>query len=192
MTLAEQTAVDLTLTAPDFSSVLALYTGSGGLIFQDAGSGVRHGKVFLAPGDYKISVGRTSNTGGNYTLTSPRTAMDGCGQPINGFTVPGATVTGTVTESDCSGNGGSRGDAYALRLTAGQTLTVSVTMDQVGLVQVTRDGTPEPQVSRSVAKGATVPVAFQATTSGLYRVFLIYPGTGQNSALPINYTVSFR
>jgi len=191
MTLTGETDVDLTYTVSGFPGVMGVYTENNARIFTDGPGSLVHGKLFLPAGVYKIAVGRTNSNAGTYTLTSPPTTLDSCPvQPPFGFTVVGATITSTITANDCGAD--SHSDPYLFPLTTGQTVSVSVTVDQFTHVEIAPEATNTPVVAKNIQKNTPTTFAFSAPVAGAYRMFIGYPGAGTGSALPINYTLSLK
>ena len=194
MTLTGQTDIDLTLTPSGLSAVLAVYTENNTRLFRLAGAGVVHQKLFLPAGGYKIAIGRTNSVAGTYTLTSPPATLDSCPAQLSwGLTLVGATITGTVTDSDCGG-GSVRTDVYVVPLAAGQTLNLPFTADKFTYVEASADG-PDSKLllSNYIPKSTPTTQSFTAPAAGSYRVAVAYPGPGSGgSSLPINYTFSLK
>ena len=95
------------------------------------GSGAMGGRVFLPAGTYYVAVGTTSGTG-SYALETSVTGSVDC--VYTNRTVPGVTIAGVITTSDCSGNAGARQDIYEMTLQGGRTYTFSGTREKPGTV----------------------------------------------------------
>lgn len=193
-TLSSQTNFQLTMQASGFDAELGLYAGQassaqGKLVFEVVGSGTVGATAFLPPGSYYIMAGTATNQGGGYTLNSPAPAATGC-SPYFYYTLPGATIAGSVTANDCAGAGTARQDAIGLWMASGQTVNVSATLDKVGAVLWrVGDGNTASLVTRNLTQAGTVQFSFTAPRADAYRVHL----NGEPNAVgTINYTVSIQ
>jgi len=186
VTLTQQSNFLVSMTPSGFKGALGIWTSDKRSIFETNGSGAQSAKVFLPAGLYTIAVGRQGLDGGNYTLTTAPTSVDGTPSPPYVWTVRGAVIVGTVTSSDGAGNVGAKWDGYELVLQAGESVTVTATMDQAGTFSFAPN--PGTEVSKVVPRGGSGTITYTAPTSGNYilRVF------GQSPALPNNYTVSIN
>lgn len=185
ITLTAQTSFLVTMNPSGFKPALGVWTASGRRLFETNNSGVNSAKLFLAPGDYTIVAGRQENGGGSYTLTTSPTSNQDCGPPFQ-WTWRGAVITGQVTASDCAGNQGSRFDPYGIPLKAGESVTATVTMDQIGNLNVGPETSAG--LEKQIAKGGSGSLTYTATADGNYLVRVIWGGIGASP----NYMVSIN
>ena len=188
LALTGETDLDFTLSATGFPPFLHVYTATNRVVFQGAGGSTQRVMAFLSAGEYRIVVGRTDNVNGSYTLTAATAPNSGC--PPNGVfmtTVPGAVIRGVLEASDC-GIGG-KGDSYLISLGAGETLTVTTTMDQAGQFEFFQDAPGHPQLAAgSIQKNTPKVVTFNVPTTGGYQFIAESVGL---ASLPINYMLAF-
>lgn len=183
MALSTQSNFALTMTPAGFDGVLALYAGSGDLIWSDADPGVLGFKVYLPAGNYVVVAGKHRSSGGAYTLTSPLATQDAC-QP-HGMVVVGSSVLGTLTNTDCPGGvAGWYNDVYAIRLKANQHVTFTTTTDRTLRTELYSEATGALIDERNVNNnaGGTLTTVLTAPTAGMYRMHVA------SSAVPANYT----
>jgi hypothetical protein len=188
LTLAEQTNLLVTVTPSGFSGAMGLWAADGKTIFQavSAAKEAVRAKVFLPPGTYTLVAARRYSGGGTYTLTTQATTVDGCGPPFI-WTVRGAVITGAVTSADCPGNAGIRWDGWEIKLAAGESITVSATVDQPAFVGVRPEGADGSGVSLNA--GATGAYTFTAPSAANYIVWVVSDRVGVQS---VGYRVTIQ
>jgi hypothetical protein len=186
ITLTAQTNFLVAMNPSGFKGALGVWTASGRKLFETNDSGVNSAKVFLGPGDYTIVAGRQNSGGGSYTLTTSPTSSQDCSPPPFQWTWRGAVISGQVTTSDCAGNQGSRFDIYEILLKAGESVTVTATMDQIGGLNVGPHASAG--LEKQIAKGGSGSLTYTATADWDCVVRVGWGGVG---ALP-NYTLSIN
>lgn len=186
MTLAQQTNLQFTLTANGFPGFLGIYTGSGVRIAERNASPPM-AKVFLPAGSYQVFVGSMSNADGTYSLASVNTEVSDC--TTGGATTKGATIAGTLTASDC-GNSLSRGDSYEFYLSAGQSASVSFTVDRVSGMFVMGNGGV--LANKEVTAAGTWSTTVTATTAGYYGLRVESRTVNGSANLPVTYSISIN
>ncbi|HSJ09719.1 MAG TPA: hypothetical protein VK928_07375 [Longimicrobiales bacterium] len=194
--LSGQTNIEVTMRPDGFEGELSLFAGDpkrlgeAVLIFEVIGPGTIGGHAFLPAGSYFIVAGTAGSKGGGYTLGTGPAVTNGC-PDLYYSTLPGATISGTVTTDDCRGGTATvRQDAYGMPLTAGQRVVVTVAMDRVGMVLWRTGSAATPDlVSRTLSQAGTVQFEFTAPRTDAYRVHLLgHPGVVGT----IGYTVSIQ
>jgi hypothetical protein len=180
VTLTQQTNFLVTMTPSGFKGALGVWAADGRRVFATNGSAVQSAKVFLPAGQYTIAAGRQGLDGGNYTLTTAPTSLDGSTSPIPVYTwtLRGAVLAGTVAPP--------KWDGYELAMRAGESITVTATMDQGGTINAAPN--PGTGVEKTVPKGGSATITFTAPAAGncIVRVF------GQSPGQPSKYTVSIN
>ncbi len=184
LALTGQTNFAVSMVPSGFEGVVGLWTASNQLVFEASGSGAIGAPVFLPAGQYTLVVGRSKQGAGSYTLSTRTTALTDCG--TDAWTIPGASISGTLTESDCAGAPGVRQDIYFIRLAAGQTINATATMDQPGQLAVFTGTTV--LANKQVAKGGSASLSYTATSSGVYSVRAMRDQTTQSQS----YTISIN
>jgi len=196
LTLTQQTNLLFTLTANGFPPFLGLYTGSGQAIVERANTDTSF-KAFLPAGTFQLFVDSMNDANGTFTLTSAPTQPSGCMYPGSSYsplsnyhTVKGATLVGTITTSDCGGEG-ARTHIYELPLTSGTQLSVSFTVDKFcGLAIRGAGGT---LASREMAGAGSGTLTATIPSSGYYTVHIESRTNGNGvSSLPVAYTISIQ
>jgi hypothetical protein len=146
-TVATQTNILITMTPSGFAGGLGLFAGpyvEGGtprMIFTEFGRGAFGAKAFLPAGTYYLVAGSDEAAGGAYTLTSAPTTTTPCTETTTAwYTIPGADISGLLTDADCVGAPGVRQDLFRLEMASGEQIAVSIEMSKMGGVMWRRDG----------------------------------------------------
>lgn len=111
------------------------------MVFVEYGRGSIKVKAFLPAGTYFIVAGSDEAAGGDYTLASAPTTTTPCtAENTNWYAIPGADITGLLTDADCVGAPGVRMDLFRLLMESGEQIAVTVEMSKMGGVLFRRDG----------------------------------------------------
>lgn len=189
LSLPQQTNLMVSITASGFQPYVGVFTSSKRLVAETAATGRL--KVFLPAGSFLVSAASANGPTGTYTLTTTPTELTGCTNPGTGipsdadvgFTMKGATITGSLTEADCGGGNFPRFEVYAVHLVSGATLNVSVTVDRgVGILLLSPTGI---LASQAMDGAGTWTTSVTAISEGYFGVRL----ESNVGGLPVGYTI---
>ena len=187
LTLTTPMTFLVTMTPSGFVGGFTMFSGTyanvgaAKEILSVEGSSPMGARAFLPVGQYFMAAGRKGATGGAYSLTTTVTQNADCA--YENWTVPGITLTGTLTTRDCPGLLGSTQQIYNVRLSAGQSVSIMASVSKNGsVIWGTSSGTI---VERLLAAptGGSASINYSATADNIYLLhfFNNQPQTGSST-----------
>jgi hypothetical protein len=168
-TLTEQTMFSIQVSS---GKEVALFAGTltGTALPVEIGGEPHNGTVYILPaGQYLAAV---SGSKGDYTFKATTGPASTC---VDIYTLRGMATPGVITPADCPGGIESvRQDIYALRLKAGQSITVKGSRNKPGEFAV-YTGEGKEQITRRIEtpQGGTVEFSYTAGFEGEHRVHVL-------------------
>lgn len=193
LTATGQSNFLIAVSTSAFKPYLGLFTASG-VVVAENNTDTRI-RAFLPAGNYLLVVSEVDGRDGSFSLTSSPSSLGGCiGPPISpadlGNTVRGATLSGTITSTDC-GNAQAKSHIYDLPLAAGEAITATFTADKASGVAIRSNGTV--LSSMELAAAGTITISMTATVTGRYQLSAASRTSSSGvSSLPVTYTIATR
>ncbi|MHB8838123.1 MAG: hypothetical protein ACYC7F_04140 [Gemmatimonadaceae bacterium] len=196
LTLTQETSLRVTANASAFTPLVSLYTADKKELSEPLNIGSL--RVFLPAGSYELFIGRGSGKDGAFTLSSITAGLGGgCSSTTGtlsnadiGTATKGAVFDGTMTAADC-GSANAKMHWYRIRLSSGDTLNASGTVDQAaGLSLLNPTGTAV--FSKEVAAGGSWSTAYVAAEVGTVTLRIESRVDNAGIGLPLHYTVALR
>jgi hypothetical protein len=188
-TLSSPNNVNFAVTG-SFDGEMTLYAGSSASseIMNVAGAGNLAGRAFLPAGSYTLVMEPTSKSSGAYTI-NPTFISENANCFVQSFAAKGVNISGSITGVDCANaSPNERVDNFLIRLTAGQSVSVSGSISRPGNFAVMAPNSTSIAVLRTVTvqTGGSASFSYTATTTGYHAIFV--------SALPVPtaYTLSIQ
>jgi len=193
LTVSAKGLADLSASSGDFNPTVTLLDDGGNVLWSDSGGGGAPGeselRVQLMPGSYTIQLASDALQGGNYTLEYTFNA--GAPQPCAPVpAVPGATLSGTLSDSSCRTLLG-LADVYSLTLPADGTVDIDMSSSSFNALLALRDakgnlilesdnleGLPVTDLTADLPAGTYTLVAAASSGAGNYQVIPAFTPNG--------------